>query len=56
MDKGGCLKEVERGNSSAASFMASADACICVDERICEKDHKLYKEGLSSRIKLSLYI
>ena len=31
IDKDECLKEVEKGDSSAASFMAS------VDERICEK-------------------
>ena len=45
IDKGECLKEVEKGNSSAASFKAS------VDEHICERDHKLYEEELSSEVK-----
>ena len=49
IEKGECLKEVEKGDSTAASFMAS------VDERICATDHKLYEEGLSSKVKLSLY-
>ena len=31
IDKGECLKEFEKGDSSAALFMAS------VDERICER-------------------
>ena len=41
--------EVEGGDSSAASFMASVEECI--SEREC----KLYDEGLNSKVKLSLY-
>ena len=36
IDKGECLMEAEKGDSSAASFMASVNECIC------ERDHKLY--------------
>ena len=41
IDMGEWLKEVEKRDSSAASFMAS----------IWERDHKLYEEGLSSKVK-----
>ena len=44
------MQEVEGGDSSAASFMASAEECI--SEREC----KLCDEGLNSQVKLSLYI
>ena len=49
IDQGECLREVEKGDSSAASFMAS------VDEHVCERDQKLYEEGLSCKVQLSLY-
>ena len=49
IDKGEYLHEVEGGDSSAASFMASVEECI--SEREC----KLYDEGLNSKVKLSLY-
>ena len=47
--KGECLQEVEGRDSSAASFIAS------VEERISEKECKLYDEGLNSKVKLALY-
>ena len=43
VDKGECLQEVEGGDSSAASFIAS------VEERISERECKLYVEGLNSK-------
>ena len=49
LDKTECLQEVEGGESSAASFMAS------VEESIGERECKLYAEGLRSKVKLSLY-
>ena len=47
--KGEYLHEVEGGESSAASFMASVEECI--SEREC----KLNDEELNSKVKLSLY-
>ena len=49
IDKTECLHEVEGGDSSAASFMAS------VQESVSERECKLYAEGLRSKVKLSLY-
>ena len=43
------MQEVEGGDSSAASFMASVEECI--SEREC----KLYDEVLNSKGKLFLY-
>ena len=39
-DKGECLQEIERGDTSAALFMAS------VKEHISEMEFKLYAEDL----------
>ena len=44
-----CLQEVEGGDSSAASFMAS------VEESVSETKCKLYAEGLKSKVRLSFY-
>ena len=49
IDNGEYLHEIEGGDSSAASFIASVEECI--SEREC----KLYDEGLNSKVKLSLY-
>ena len=49
IDKGEYLHDVEGGDSSVASFMASVEECI--SEREC----KLYDEGLNSKVKLYLY-
>ena len=49
MDKTESLQEVEGGDSSAASFMAS------VEESVSKRECKLYAEGLRSKVKLSLY-
>ena len=44
-----CLQEVEGGDCSAASFMASEE------EYISAREGKLYDEGLNNKIKLALY-
>ena len=47
--KGEYLHDVEGGDRSAASFMASVEECI--NERKC----RMYYEALNSKVKLSLY-
>ena len=49
IEKDECLQEVEVGDSSAASFVASVEECI--REREC----KVYDEGLNNEAKLALY-
>ena len=49
IDKGEYLHDVEGGDSSVASFIASVEKCIS------ERERKLYDEGLNSKVKLSRY-
>ena len=46
IDKGESLEDIERGDSSSASFLA------CVEECISEKDSRRFEEGLNMKVKL----
>ena len=49
IDKGEWLEDIERGDSSSASFLA------CVEERISERESSRFEEGLNRKVKLDIY-
>ena len=49
IDKGGWLEDIERGDSSSASFLA------CVEECISERESRRFEEGLNTKVKLDIY-
>ena len=46
IDKGEWLEDIERGDSSSASFLA------CVEECISERESRRFEEGLNTKVKL----
>ena len=49
IDKGEWLEDIERGDSSSASFLA------CVEECISERESRRFEEGLNTKVKLYIY-
>ena len=49
IDKGEWLKDIERGDSSSASFLA------CVEDCIRERESRRFEEGLNTKVKLDIY-
>ena len=49
IDKGEWLEDIERGDSSSASFLA------CVEEYISERESRKFEEGLNTKVKLDIY-
>ena len=49
MCKGEWLEDIERGDSSSASFLA------CVEECISERESRRFEEGLNRKVKLDIY-
>ena len=49
IDKGEWLEDIERGDSSAASFLA------CVEECISERESRRFEEELNMKVKLDIY-
>ena len=49
IDKGEWLEDIERRDSSAASFLA------CVEEYISKRESRRFEEGLNTKIKLDIY-
>ena len=49
IDKGEWLEDIERGDSSLASFLA------CVEECISERESRRFEEGLNTKVKLDIY-
>ena len=49
IDKGEWLDDIERGDSSSASFLA------CVEECISERESRMFEEGLNTKVKLDIY-
>ena len=49
LDKAEWLEDIERGQSSLASYLARIDECI--SERECRKS----EEGLDNKVKLAMY-
>ena len=49
IDKGEWLEDIERGDSSSASFLA------CVEECISERESRRFEEGLNAKVKLDIY-
>ena len=49
IDKGEWLEDIERGDSSSASFLA------CVEECISERESRRFEEGLNTKVKLDIY-
>ena len=49
IDKGEWLEDIERGDSSSASFLA------CVEECISERESRKFEEGLNTKVKLDIY-
>ena len=49
VDKGEWLEDIERGDSSSASFLA------CVEECISERESRRFEEGLNTKVKLDIY-
>ena len=45
IDKGEWLEDIERGDSSSASFLA------CVEECISERESRRFEEGLNTKVK-----
>ena len=48
-DKGEWLEDIERGDSSSASFLA------CVEECISQRESRKFEEGLNTKVKLDIY-
>ena len=48
INKGEWLKDIERGDSSSASFSA------CVEEYISERKSRRFEEGLHTKVKLDI--
>ena len=49
IDKGEWLEDIERGDSSSASFLA------CVEECISDRESRRFEEGLNTKVKLDIY-
>ena len=49
INKGEWLEDIERGDSSSASFLA------CVEECISERESRRFEEGLNTKVKLDIY-
>ena len=49
LDKGEWLEDIERGESSLASYLA------CIDECISERECRKFEEGLDNIVKLAMY-
>ena len=49
LDKAEWLEDIERGESSLASYLA------CVDECISERECRKFEEGLDNKVKLAMY-
>ena len=49
LDKAEWLEDIERGESSLASYLA------CIDECISEKECRKFEEGLDNKVKLAMY-
>ena len=49
IDKGEWLEDIERGDSSSASFLA------CVEECISERESRRSEERLKTKVKLDIY-
>ena len=49
-DKGEWLEDIERGDSSSASFLA------CVEECISERESRRFEEGLNTKVKLYIIL
>ena len=49
LDKAEWLEDIERGESSLASFLA------CIDECISERECRKFEEGLDNKVKLAMY-
>ena len=49
IDKGEWLEDIERGDSSSASFLG------CVEECISERESRRFEEGLNTKVKLDIY-
>ena len=48
IDKGEWLEDIERGDSSSASFLA------CVEECISEREGRRLEEGFNTKVKLDI--
>ena len=49
LDKAEWLEDIERGESSLASYLA------CIDECIRERECREFEEGLDNKVKLAMY-
>ena len=49
IDKSEWLEDIERGDSSSASFLA------CVEECISERERRRFEEGINTNVKLDIY-
>ena len=49
IDKGEWLEDIERGDSSSASFL------VCVEECISKRESRRFEEGLNTKVKLDIY-
>ena len=49
LDKAEWLEDIERGESSLASYLA------CIDECISERECRKFEEGLDNKVKLAMY-
>ena len=49
IDKGEWLEDIERGDSSLASFLA------CLEECINERKSRKFEEGLNTKVNLDIY-
>ena len=49
LDKAEWLEDIERGESSLASYLA------CVDECISKREWRKFEEGLDNKVKLATY-
>ena len=52
IDKGEWLEDIERGDSSSASFLA----CVHVEECISERESRKFEEGLITKVKLYILV
>ena len=50
IDKGEWLEDIERGDSSSASFLT------CVDECISERKSRRFESGLNTKVQLLIFI
>ena len=50
LDKAEWLEDIERGESSLASYLA------CIDECINGRECRSFEEGLNDKVKLAIYV